>query len=131
MERMTAERNGVMVYVGPGCEYDTGMIPAELQSGHVRQVLNRLAAYEKTGLEPEEVYTLCSMDRRAKMDALLRLEASTAEGMTLAEIISSLEAQANDIDDFVNEYGPDCPLRNDATAIRAAVDLLRKLEAVR
>lgn len=80
MENLTAMRNGVVVYVGPGCEYETGMISAELRSEHVRQVLNRLAAYEKTGLGPEEIYTLCSMDRRARMADLLRLESYQSLG---------------------------------------------------
>lgn len=35
---------------------------------------DRLAAYEDTGLEPEEIQVLCFMDRRAKMANLLRLE---------------------------------------------------------
>ena len=34
--------------------------------------LNRLAAYEDTGLEPEEIEKLCDMDRRAKMAEMLR-----------------------------------------------------------
>lgn len=80
MEKLTAVRNGVAVYIGPGCEYEAGMISAELRSEHIRQVLNRLAAYEKTGLELEEVYTLCSMDRRAKMADLLKLESYQSLG---------------------------------------------------
>ena len=35
---------------------------------------DRLAAYEDTGLTPEEIMILCSMDRRAKMAELLRME---------------------------------------------------------
>lgn len=34
----------------------------------------RLAAYEDTGLEPEEIMGLCEMDRRAKMADMLRTE---------------------------------------------------------
>lgn len=37
------------------------------------KTIDRLAAYEDTGLEPEEIGVLCSMDRRAKMANLLRL----------------------------------------------------------
>ena len=76
MERLTATKNGVTVYVGPGCEYDIGMIPAELGAEHIRQVLTRLAVYEDIGLMPEEIIGLCSMDRRAKMAELLRMEES-------------------------------------------------------
>ena len=36
--------------------------------------IDRLAAYEDTGLTPEEIMGLCSMDRRAKMAELLRME---------------------------------------------------------
>lgn len=58
MERLTAIRNGVTVYVGPECKYDTGMIAAELSSAHVRLVLEHLTAYEDTGLTPEEIKML-------------------------------------------------------------------------
>lgn len=74
MERLTAIRNGVTVYVGPGCEYDTGMIAAELSSAHVRLLLEHLTAYEDTLLTPEQIIGLCSMDKRAKMAELLRQE---------------------------------------------------------
>lgn len=60
MERMTAMRNGVAVYVGPGCKYDTGMISAELSSEQIRQVLTRLSAYEDTELEPVEFQKMAS-----------------------------------------------------------------------
>ena len=36
--------------------------------------IDRLAAYEDTGLTPEEIMGLCRMDRRAKMAELLRME---------------------------------------------------------
>lgn len=42
--------------------------------------IDRLAAYEDTGMEPEEVYGLCEMDRRAKMADLVRLEEYQALG---------------------------------------------------
>lgn len=73
MERLTKCVNGVTVYVGPGCKYpDTGEIPAELDAGGVRAALCKLAAYEDTGLTPEEVgrlkeymqpFTIQDMDR--------------------------------------------------------------------
>ena len=36
--------------------------------------IDRLAAYEDTGLTPEEIMGLCRMHRRAKMAELLRME---------------------------------------------------------
>lgn len=84
MERLTAIRNGVTVYVGPGCEYSTGMIAAELNSAHIRLVLEHLNAYEETGLKPEEIMGLCSMDKRAKMAELLRTEENRP--LTLEEL---------------------------------------------
>lgn len=38
------------------------------------KVIDRLAAYEDIKLTPEEIMILCSMDRRAKMAELLRME---------------------------------------------------------
>lgn len=56
MERLTGRKNGVCVYVGPGCKYpDTGEIPAEMDPGSMRNVLHKLALYEDTGLESLEV----------------------------------------------------------------------------
>ena len=42
----------------------------------LKNISLRLAAYENTGLEPEEISTLCDMDRRAKMAEMLHLEES-------------------------------------------------------
>lgn len=41
---------------------------------NLNKIVNTLAAYEDTGLEPEEIMGLCRMDRRAKMAELLRME---------------------------------------------------------
>lgn len=61
MDRLTKCENGVATYIGPGCVWtDTGEIPAEMRVGSVRAVLQKLAAYEDTGLEPEEILKLCS-----------------------------------------------------------------------
>ena len=60
MERLTKTVNGVVTYIGTGNEFDTGALPAELSSGQIRAVMNRLAAYEDTGLEPEQVMELKS-----------------------------------------------------------------------
>ena len=55
MERLTKTVNGVVTYIGTGNEFDTGMLPAELSSGQIREVMKRLAAYEDTGMTPEEI----------------------------------------------------------------------------
>ena len=41
---------------------------------HYKKMVDRLADYEDTGLEPEEIRGLCEMDSRARMADLLRLE---------------------------------------------------------
>ncbi|UNI72469.1 MAG: hypothetical protein [Chaetfec virus UA24_244] len=41
-------------------------------------ILSRLAAYEDTGLEPEEINRLCEMDRRGRMSKMLRWEEAEA-----------------------------------------------------
>lgn len=38
------------------------------------EAIDRLAAYEDTGLTPEEIIGLCAMDKRARMAELLRQE---------------------------------------------------------
>lgn len=57
MERLTKRINDVVTYIGTKNEYDTGMIAAETASSvaAVREILLRLAAYEDTGLTPEEI----------------------------------------------------------------------------
>lgn len=63
MERLTKRRNGVCTYIGPRCMYpDTGETAAEMDFINTRTVLERLAAYEDTGLEPEEIKELCTDD---------------------------------------------------------------------
>lgn len=50
---------------------------AEARADLMRRYLiaiDRLAAYEDTGLGPEEIEGLCTMEKRAKMADLLRLE---------------------------------------------------------
>lgn len=52
MERLT-KRIGEHVYYTKGIYEDT--IPSECESWDVRNILNRLAEYEDTGLSPEEI----------------------------------------------------------------------------
>ena len=55
MERLTRRINGVVVYVGAKNPYSTGQIPCEVEPAGVREMMDRLAAYEDTGLTPEEI----------------------------------------------------------------------------
>ena len=68
MERMTKKVDGVWTAL---CKYGGSPHPVVTQ-----ETIDRLAAYEETGLEPEEVTSMCDMDRRAKMAEMLRLEES-------------------------------------------------------
>ena len=44
-----------MVYAGAKNPYSTGQIPCEVEPAGVREMMDRLAAYEDTGLTPELV----------------------------------------------------------------------------
>ena len=55
MERLTRRIDGVVVYVGTKNPYSTGQIPCEVDSAGVREMMYRLAAYEDSDCEPEEV----------------------------------------------------------------------------
>lgn len=55
-------------------------------------------------------------------------ESPKTEGLTFTEIISSLEDQALDKGEFADEDDPECILRQDVAALRAAAKLLRKVE---
>lgn len=55
MERLTKRINGVVTYIGASNEYETGQIACEVGSQGVRELLERVAAYEDTGCEPEQI----------------------------------------------------------------------------
>ena len=55
MERLTRRINGVVVYVGAKNPYSTGQVPCEVEPAGVREMMDRLAAYEDTRLTPEEI----------------------------------------------------------------------------
>lgn len=58
MERLTervGENERTVVYVGEHKQYDGGDFPCEISDAAKREVLKRLAAYEDTGLTPDEV----------------------------------------------------------------------------
>lgn len=52
---LTRRINGVVVYVGAKNPYSTGQIPCKVEPAGVREMMDRLAAYEETGLTPEKV----------------------------------------------------------------------------
>lgn len=51
--------------------------------GGTNAAIDRLAAYEDTGLEPEEIYKLCEMEKRTRMAKMIRLEQAESEGRLL------------------------------------------------
>ena len=87
MERLTKRINDVVTYIGTENEYDTGMIAAETASSvaAVREILLRLAAYEDTGREPEEVTALGKL-----FDYALEESKTLTEQLTLLKHIREL-----------------------------------------
>lgn len=60
------------------CDCRTAILyTVAVQAAELRE---RLAAYEATGLAPEEVAGLCEMDKRSRMAKMLRWEEADAEG---------------------------------------------------
>lgn len=55
MKRLTKRCNGVVTYIGASNEYETGQIACEVSPQGVRELLDRLAAFEDTKTEPEEI----------------------------------------------------------------------------
>lgn len=112
MKRLTETRGGVTVYTGPWCEYETGMIPAELRPDHVRQVLNRLASYEDTGLEPEEVSFLVAANDAdaAKLAEYREKERKRAPKCYEEDIGGGCRYQVPDGDDEPLDKCKRCPL---------------------
>lgn len=75
MERLTRRINGVVVYVGAKNPYSTGQIPCEVEPAGVREMMDRLAAYEDRGCAPEEVLPKDKADEIAlKLMCLADLE---------------------------------------------------------
>ena len=63
MERLTervGENGRTVIYVGEHKQYEDGDITCEISDAAKREVLKRLAAYEDTGLEPEQVKAFVS-----------------------------------------------------------------------
>lgn len=72
--------------------------------------VNRLAAYEDTGLEPEQIMGLCGMDKRAKMADILRLE---EYGLTPADLPRAAELAKTEKDGL-------CVVLDEKTALTMA-----------
>lgn len=58
MERLTQRCNGVVVYVGPDNPETTGQIASEIKPSGVRRLLERLAGYEDTWLDVDDIEML-------------------------------------------------------------------------
>lgn len=71
MERLTERFDGQVVR--KGCHGPCSTCPGA-ECADIYPMIDRLAAYEDTGLEPEEISGLCSMYERSKMADPLRLE---------------------------------------------------------
>lgn len=81
MERLTRRINGVVVYVGAKNPYSTGQIPCEVEPAGVREMMDRLAACEDTGLEPN----VCA-DYKAFEDEAI------SKGVPFKRIVELMEA---------------------------------------
>ena len=66
MERLTRRINGVVVYVGAKNPYSTGQIPCEVEPAGVREMMDRLAAYEDTRLTPERCAEFARADAEGR-----------------------------------------------------------------
>ena len=113
------------------------MIDTIQNSGMTCDLFRGMEIWHKIACEGTEI---ANAARTAGIDALVALQFGTitvrehcsvemvTPVLTLAEMISSLEEQAQDRDCFVDENDPDCIFRQDAAALRAAAALLRKME---
>lgn len=66
MERLTKRINGVVVYVGAKNPYSTGQIPCEVEPAGVREMMDRLAAYEDSKLTPERCAEFARADAEGR-----------------------------------------------------------------
>ena len=88
MERLTKTINGVVVYIGPGNEFDNGLLAAELSNDQIRTVMRRLADYEDTGLEPEVI-----KDMAENSETRLLTWFENRYGFPAGELMGILEAK--------------------------------------
>lgn len=76
IERLSNLLQSYAAYTDPDLAHalEEAMIAISTLIAKNTKLANRCAAYEDTGLEPEEIEKLCDMDRRAKMAEMLRDE---------------------------------------------------------
>ena len=64
MERLTKRVGTHVIYDGEHSRYEGGDIAAEMRTDAIRDTLRRLAAYEDTGLEPQEIAEIAKAGRQ-------------------------------------------------------------------
>ena len=109
MERLTRGINGVVVYIGVKNSYSTGQIPCEVEPAGVREMMDRLAAYEDTERTPEEIdkdheaaEQLRHLCRNCDLDRLEKLAEADKDGR-----VAVLPCKANGA--MLNTSYPDKP----------------------
>lgn len=71
MNRLTKRVNGVLVYVGPLNRYPkNGTTAGEMEGDQIRDIMERLEQYEKSGLTPSEVLDLTGAAKPLTMEEL-------------------------------------------------------------
>lgn len=83
MDRVTKRiQPDVVLYAGKHKQYETSDIPAEVNSAGVREILQHLADYEDTGLEPE----ICAEYKKFEDEIV-------SKGVTFKHIVDLMEAE--------------------------------------
>ena len=117
MERLTKTVNGVVTYIGTGNKFGKWMLPAELSRCQIRAVMKRLAAYEDSGLEPQDIISAVDMAKIAC--ALHELNAYKDIG-PIDHIRDLLQAEnegrlvvlpSKTVWELTMDAGPDCDLK--------------------
>lgn len=83
MKRLTKRCNGVVTYIGASNEYETGQIACEVNAQGIRELLERVAAYEDTTVTP----LMCAEYKKFEDEAI-------SKGITIKRIIELMNADA-------------------------------------
>lgn len=83
MTRLTKRCNGVVTYIGLSNKYETGQIACEVDPQGVRELLERVAAYEDTTVTP----LMCAEYKKFEDEAI-------SKGVTIKRIIELMDADA-------------------------------------
>lgn len=98
MDRFTKKIADVVLYTGPGVQYpDTGDTPAEMRPQEIRKALARLAAYEDTGMDPDEINDLrefCESQTSTTLAHIYELVQAEREGRLVVTHITEKTMQA-------------------------------------